>query len=250
MDQTTLSTQQTPTPLEAKLGDGSSQKGIAPEHSQAISTMLTLQEQINTQINAHWRAANNPWYRAIWTECAELLDHHGWKWWKKQTPNLPQIWLELVDIWHFVLSDLLQSQTDITQCVETITTALRAPRNPLPVNECVERLAQYCLTHQRINCDLFFDLTNSVQLDFQQLFEQYIGKNVLNRFRQDNGYKEGTYRKVWDAREDNEHLAELFLSLDFSQPDIAQALYLALASRYESTREAQGQQQREQEDEQ
>lgn len=37
-----------------------------------------------------------------------------------------------------------------------------------------------------------------------------MGKNVLNRFRQANGYrtaiKEGTYRKLWGGREDNEHL--------------------------------------------
>ena len=34
-------------------------------------------------------------------------------------------------------------------------------------------------------------------------------KNVLNKFRQDNGYKEGTYRKIWNGKEDNVVLSEI-----------------------------------------
>lgn len=200
----------------------------------AARTMLSLQNQINSQINEQWRTANNPWYRAIWTECAELLDHYGWKWWKKQSPNLPQIWLELVDIWHFGLSDLLQQHPDPEHCISAIESALTTPRRNMPTDQCVEQLAQLCLTQKGFDLETFFDLTHSVQLEFQQLFEQYVGKNVLNRFRQDNGYKTGTYHKVWHGREDNEHLAELFINLDFSQADLAQALYKALADRYAS----------------
>ena len=43
-------------------------------------TMLRLQESINLKINAAWVKADNPWHRAIWTECAEMMDHVGWKW--------------------------------------------------------------------------------------------------------------------------------------------------------------------------
>jgi hypothetical protein len=34
----------------------------------------------------------------------------------------------------------------------------------------------------------------------------YIGKNALNIFRQNNGYKDGTYVKIWSDKEDNEYL--------------------------------------------
>jgi cell division protein FtsI/penicillin-binding protein 2 len=40
-------------------------------------------------------------------------------------------------------------------------------------------------------------------LSFSWLQKIYIGKNCLNKFRQDNGYKEGTYIKVWNKDEDN-----------------------------------------------
>lgn len=43
-------------------------------------------------------------------------------------------------------------------------------------------------------------------MNWLEWFKQYTGKNVLNVFRQDHGYKAGTYIKVWDGREDNEHL--------------------------------------------
>ena len=50
---------------------------------QQIATMLELQDSMNAKVNKEWREQNFEWYRAIWIECAELLDHHGWKWWKK-----------------------------------------------------------------------------------------------------------------------------------------------------------------------
>jgi hypothetical protein len=59
-----------------------------------------------------------------------------------------------------------------------------------------------------------------------------VGKNVLNFFRQDNGYKEGTYVKNWDGREDNEHLSELVAAMDHGAPDFAEQVYAVLAERY------------------
>ena len=63
---------------------------------QQIATMLELQDSMNSKVREDWREQNFEWYRAIWIECAELLDHHGWKWWKKQQPDVNQIALELV----------------------------------------------------------------------------------------------------------------------------------------------------------
>ena len=59
-----------------------------------------------------------------------------------------------------------------------------------------------------------------------------MGKNVLNFFRQDHGYQEGTYVKNWAGREDNEHLVELVAALDSSAEDFADEVYKALSSRY------------------
>ena len=72
-----------------------------------LITMLRLQDAMNTKVHPEWTQQGFEYYRAVWVECAELLDHHGWKWWKKQNPDIEQIKLELIDIWHFGMSMLL-----------------------------------------------------------------------------------------------------------------------------------------------
>ena len=56
-----------------------------------LLVMLEMQDAMNARVNPDWRRAGNAWYRAIWTECAEMLDHYGWKWWKHQRPDLEQV---------------------------------------------------------------------------------------------------------------------------------------------------------------
>ena len=71
-----------------------------------------------------------------------------------------------------------------------------------------------------------------LEMDFDHLYRMYVGKNVLNFFRQDHGYKDGSYIKVWGEREDNEHLAELLTTLDSTNPDFRDNVYQGLATRY------------------
>jgi hypothetical protein len=80
----------------------------------------------------------------------------------------------------------------------------------------------------------FWQLMDAAELDFETLYVAYVGKNVLNFFRQDNGYKDGSYIKEWDGREDNEHLVELSASLDSESSDFRDELYNALQARYQS----------------
>ena len=37
--------------------------------------MLELQDLMNTRVHQEWRAQGFEWHRAIWIECAELMDH-------------------------------------------------------------------------------------------------------------------------------------------------------------------------------
>ena len=61
---------------------------------QKIINMLELQDSMNSKVNADWRNAGNEWYRAIWMEASEMLEHYGWKWWKKQDKDLAQLQME------------------------------------------------------------------------------------------------------------------------------------------------------------
>jgi len=71
-----------------------------------------------------------------------------------------------------------------------------------------------------------------IDLDFDLLYRSYVGKNVLNFFRQDHGYKDGSYLKIWDGREDNEHLVEVLDELDSANADFRDEVYQGLQQRY------------------
>jgi hypothetical protein len=73
-------------------------------------------------------------------------------------------------------------------------------------------------------------------LSSAELYRHCVGKNVLNFFRQDHGYQEGTYIKQWQDREDNEHLSEILASLDADDPQFPDAVYDALVQRYPGQR--------------
>ena len=50
-----------------------------------IHEMIELQDAMNRKVDIDWIEKNREWYRAIWIECGELMEHYGgWKWWKKE----------------------------------------------------------------------------------------------------------------------------------------------------------------------
>jgi hypothetical protein len=51
--------------------------------------------------------------------------------------------------------------------------------------------------------DLFFTAISQIDMGIGELYKRYVVKNQLNTFRQQHGYKDGSYIKLWDAVEDN-----------------------------------------------
>jgi dimeric dUTPase (all-alpha-NTP-PPase superfamily) len=201
---------------------------------QQLITMLELQDAMNSKVNANWREQGNEWYRAIWVECAELMDHYGWKWWKSQTPDLEQVELELIDIWHFGISIELEKSSDYAALAEALLSELVYSPSDLEFREAIEAFALKTLASKAFDVAGFAQLMTLSNLSFDQLFRSYVAKNVLNIFRQDNGYKEGTYRKIWSGREDNEHLMEVLGELSDEQLSM-KVLYQQLSDRYSET---------------
>jgi dimeric dUTPase (all-alpha-NTP-PPase superfamily) len=201
---------------------------------QKLLTMLTMQDSMNTKVHPQWSEQNFEWYRAVWIECAELMDHQGYKWWKKQDPDLEQVQLEVIDIWHFGMSALFANYDSATDIADAILSAWSTIENQqLSVHQATEELAAWCLMHKSFSASHFWQLLVAVELDFDQLFVAYVGKNVLNFFRQDNGYKDGSYIKLWDGKEDNLHLVELTAELDTEADSFREDLYNALSDLYQ-----------------
>ena len=203
-------------------------------HRAQLRNMAALQDRHNRQVHAEWREQGYEYYRAVWIECAELLDHIGWKWWRRQQPDIDQARLEVVDIWHFGLSDLLRENA-VNDALADRMADHTVPAQGADFRAAVEALALRALRHRHFDVDAFIDVMNALPMRLGELHDIYVGKNVLNAFRQDHGYRDGSYVKIWNGREDNAHLAEIAAALDVSQPSYADDLYAALEKRYAKT---------------
>ena len=93
---------------------------------QALDTMLRMQDAMNARVHPDWRTQDFSWYRAVWVECAELIDHAGYKWWKAQSADMPQVRMEVVDIWHFGLSALLLTDADTARLSQKLAADIDA----------------------------------------------------------------------------------------------------------------------------
>lgn len=203
--------------------------------------MLELQNSLNASVNPAWlNCEDQDWLLAAMMEGCEMIDHYGWKWWKKQDRNMDQVRMELVDIWHFIMSQemrysyimsgnerdsiamsLIQFDSEISVGFETI--------QPFITN--AKQLVGQCATGKNPR-SAFNQLLVNVGLNFDDLYVWYIGKNVLKGFRQANGYKEGTYVKTWHGREDNEHLVDFLHSVGNDPDNLVSRIQCYLATVY------------------
>ena len=199
---------------------------------QKILEMLKLQQELNDSTNGTgWEngltknGKTIDWKRCIYMESAELIDSFAWKHWKAidKSPDWDNIKVETIDIWHFALSLLLQeyklqelgSIEDLAKYIiskEAYKTfesakAKTDDEDIYAVIKMVEQMMYDVLKPEGFDLDRFitdfFKMALNCGVNLNTLYSLYIGKNVLNRFRQDNGYKEGTYIKVWNGDEDN-----------------------------------------------
>lgn len=187
-----------------------------------LHEMLVLQQVLNSKVDPKWIEKNYPWCRAIRVECAELSEHIGWKWWKHQSPNMVQAHIELVDIWHFMLSSALASnENQVMAAIDAINGGLMFPHmemihalgkkfciNGLELHEKVDVLSAFASLGYTFPA-LFEAIMKDCELSWATLRRMYLAKNVLNIFRQDNGYKAGTYVKDWGGVEDNVRLEQI-----------------------------------------
>lgn len=209
--------------------------GLDSQAGEMLRTMSRMQEAHNEQVHPDWKTQGYEYYRAIWVECAELLDHFGWKWWKQQHPDLDQVKLEIVDIWHFALSDLIRADTLTDELASPLVFEPESDSNdPVAFRLAVEALAQATLVERAFSIAPFVEVMRTLPMGYQELFSMYVGKNVLNNFRQDHGYKTGEYQKLWAGREDNEHLVEVLESLSCDPDEVPELVYTALKARYPS----------------
>lgn len=194
-----------------------------------ILQMLQLQQQLNDATNGlGWEDGMTKngklidWKRCTYLECAELIESYPWKHWKNidAKPDYANIQIEAVDIWHFIMSQGLEDyKVKNLGSIEDLAKSIHALKNfstftadvtPTTKNyyeqiEVVELLMKtlFCGDNTTDLMEAFIDVAVQSGLNLDALYKLYVGKNILNKFRQDHGYKEGTYIKIWNGKEDN-----------------------------------------------
>lgn len=220
-----------------------------------ILQMLKLQQQLNDATNGEgWEKGVTKngklidWKRCTYLECAELIESYPWKHWKNidAQPDYDNIKIEAVDIWHFImsqgledykmqhlgsieeLSDAICNLNNYPEFLEEITPTTK---NYYEQIEVVEKLMKvlFCNESTTRLMEAFINVAVQSGLNLDSLYKLYVGKNILNQFRQDHGYKEGTYIKIWNGQEDNVTMQGI---LERSGDITPEALYAALEEAY------------------
>jgi len=203
-----------------------------------IKEMFTLQQKLNNETNGiDWENGYTKndriinWKRCIYMESAELIDSFNWKHWKDidRTTDWENATIEIVDIWHFIMSLALEdykvnSRGSIDRLVKDVIDVQgfgRFSKEAYDVDtaqtmEIINDIESIINLTTSFKVDIFdgllkeyFSLSLKCGVNLKTLYKFYVAKNVLNQFRQDNGYKEGTYKKVWGSKEDNEVMMDI-----------------------------------------
>ena len=192
-----------------------------------LVNMFVLQHKNNLNTVTEYYNKDLGWPEAVVAEAGELLESCNYKWWKKQTIDKDNVLMELVDIWHFVMSGILvksgvaaKAGSDTGDKFKDTEDLVKAR---IAIVDFISRFSLYY--YERIaplveedKANLFKELAYFFCIDFieivyrfgftyEDLLRTYLIKNALNTLRQNYGYKEGTYVKEWpfliESLEDN-----------------------------------------------
>lgn len=206
----------------------------------ALQAMIDRQSKVNSAtMGDEWYKMGLDWDTAIIVEISELIDSYPWKWWKNsEEVDIQNAKIELVDIWHFVLSKMIEDQVDPNDILENklILLASEAGSNKCDMKKVVkfskELLRQIVSGSKSIAiAEATMMLAGKVGISYEELAKIYFGKAVLNEFRQANGYKHGTYIKTWNGHEDNEVMMRLTSEMTYDDA-FDEKLFMAMTEEY------------------
>ncbi|MFA7127591.1 MAG: dUTP diphosphatase [Sphaerochaeta sp.] len=173
-----------------------------------LNELIDLQKQFNSEVVGNdWQNKDLNFSLAILIEAVELVDSTDWKWWKKGEVDWNNILTELVDIFHFLISKLIITKSD-QMLIPLFIGFENANHKKVTSSDIIELInTEFIINYATQNFIGVFIVWSKIwygmELNFIDLYKQYKIKFILNQFRQKNGYKEGTYKKLWNGKEDN-----------------------------------------------
>ena len=185
-----------------------------------VKNMVKRQKDLNDLTFSGWKEklSVDDWQCAIIAETGEALESYGYKWWKAQTPDEENLKMELVDILHFLISKAMYHDAGELMLVHNIKDAVKF-NHKMTMKKCLAKLGSGYLAEQIF----YWGLAIKQLGTFEEFYRLYFIKNVLNEFRQKNGYKDGTYVKVIYGKEDNHWITNIAENLPIEK--ISTTLY-------------------------
>ena len=190
-----------------------------------INKMLDTQNEVNVLTRGDtWATQGLDWRLAISQETAELIDSVDWKWWKHMKVDLDNAKIEIVDIWHFTLSLMLEEAIIVDEIMMDKFDAL-TKTGEVSVAQNRDEIIKHFKNINKVaaNDKLSLEIADAVLMaagkigmSLEDVTKLYFGKAVLNRFRQMHGYAEGTYKKDWDGYEDNEIMFDMVGNMGYN----------------------------------
>jgi len=192
--------------------------------------MFELQNRLNINTNGEEWAETSltregrkiDWLRCIYMEAAEAVDSLNWKHWKdiNAKDDIENVKIELIDIWHFIMSEQIERyglEKAYEKAYKIYDWTIKHDANLASYTELIvllEELMRASLNGKVPLSAFFLSVMKIDDFTINDIYALYIGKNCLNQFRQDHGYKEGTYRKTWNGVEDNTHMHNILKNND------------------------------------
>lgn len=175
-----------------------------------FKAMVLLQHNFNLQVAEDYLERKFNWNNAIIAESGEMLESLGYKWWKHQEVDINNAKVEAIDLLHFVISDTVQRnyECDLEYIDETIN---EFQNYFLEIDNC-RKIKEDTSLLDLVNelnfneYDRFYilkEIFKKLEMSNEDVYIAYVVKNCLNKFRQEHGYKDGTYIKIWNGQEDN-----------------------------------------------
>jgi len=179
-----------------------------------LSALLEKQNELNNLTNGEeWTSGFTNigkvinWDRCMYMESCELMDSFPWKHWKdvSKFPDLDNARIEVVDLWHFLLSKTitLGAEDQVLHAITGMKTNAVSTQVQIGSNLILELNDSFL---RAINGPDVVELMNrlielqaALGMSLKEVHDLYMIKNFLNRFRQENGYAEGTYIKHFNV---------------------------------------------------
>lgn len=232
-----------------------------------LREMFSLQNRLNIYTNGeNWMLGKTnkglpmDWMRYAAYEGVEAGESFNYKHWKdvnviefNKVKDRPNLKVELTDQMHFYMSHIITEEYQGNNCVlsnDTVAEVLAKLSLSKDSNITDDNLLDMLdyLTYLTLGVKykkesiitvmtLFISIVNHI-MDLDELYKLYKLKNVLNEFRQDHGYKEGTYVKNWLLDKESTPLEDNAVLEIYKNSSELQSKYPApydyLKERYES----------------